>query len=273
MTSSAKPIATVATGRHLIWSVATAIAVSAHLGVGALALWRNEVPDTDDQPAGSIVMELSAIVTSSATATMSTAIGPESADSVASQPQSVAKPAEPIEQEVPIAEPSPTIPEPDLAVAKPVVETKPVAESKPDDRPEVRQETPAELSEASRAMAPPKIEAPPAQKSTAPEMGLSPREVRAKVTWHQTIASHLNRFKRYPADARGQAARGEVLVQFTTDRGGRVLSTSVARTSGSDLLDAEAIAMLWRAAPLPLPTTDIPGQTFTLTVPVVYRQR
>ena len=274
MTSTTSKLAQATAGGWLLWSGAAAIALSAHIGAGALTLWRNEAPDLDDLPPGSIVMELAPILTSPTTATVSPTIGPASEDSVASQPQVVSKPPEPLEQEVPIAEPSPTIPEPDLAVPERPPESKAVAEVKPDlPTPETSRDAPAEMSVASQAMAPPKIEAPAAPKSAAPEIGLSPRAARAKVTWHQSIAAHLNRFKRYPSDARGQDAKGEVLLQFSTDRAGRVLAASVVRTSGSEVLDTEALAMLRRAAPLPLPSADVAGETFTLTVPVVYRQR
>ena len=62
MTSAANTIAPIAAGRRLIWSAAAAIAISAHLGAGALALWRADEVDIDDQPAGSIVMELAPIL-------------------------------------------------------------------------------------------------------------------------------------------------------------------------------------------------------------------
>ena len=274
MTSASTSSATIETGRRVIWVAAAALAISAHVGVGALALWRSAVIDLDDQPAGNIVLELSPILASPSTEQPSTAVGPESTDSVASQPQSLTKPPQLQEQEVPVAQPSPTVPESDLAVPMPVTDAKPVTDQQADVRePEKQSETAAEVSVASQAMAPPKIEAPPAPKSTAPEVGVSPRVERAKATWHQAIAAHLNRFKRFPAEAQSQAAKGDVVVQFSIERSGRVLSASVVKTSGSQSLDTEAIAMLQRAAPLPIPSSDILGESFTMTVPVVFRRR
>ena len=269
------PAGTVETGSRAIWPLATAIALGAHLGLGALAMMQSEAPDLEDQPAGSIVLELAPVVTASANASAALALGPESVDSVASQPQSTAKLPEPAQTEVPVAQPSPSEPEPDLAVPVPVVEGKPVEHRDPDvRRPEAQSESAAELSVASQTMAPPKIEAAAVgPKSAAPETGVSPGAARAKLTWHQAIVVHLNRFKRFPADAAITVTKGEVVVQFAIERSGRVLSSSVVQSSGSAVLDAEAIAMLQRAAPLPRPSPDVLGESFTLTVPVVFRQR
>lgn len=256
-----------------IWAFAAVFALCGHAALGAYAIWPAQSLEFDDQPAGSIVLELSPFLTSAAAAAPAPAIGPESIDSLASAPQRAAQPRERVETEVPLAQPSPTLAEPDLAVRERVAEKTPVEKQEPDLPPEAQKESAAELSVASQAMAPPKVDAPVLEKSAAPAIGVTARALRAKLTWHQAIAVHLNRFKRFPADAGAAHAKGEVLVQFALDRAGTVLTSMVVRASGSAALDAEALAMLQRAMPFPRPDADVPGDTFTLAVPVVFRQR
>lgn len=57
------------------------------------------------------------------------------------------------------------------------------------------------------------------------------------------------------------------------DRNGRILSAGIARSSGSVLLDEEALAMIRRAEPLPPLPAEVAGTTLTLTVPVTFSLR
>lgn len=73
----------------------------------------------------------------------------------------------------------------------------------------------------------------------------------------------------YPAAARKAREQGVVHVRFTIDRNGRSLSSKVQRAAGA-LLDAAALEVLQRAAPLP-PMASMARQTLTITVPIEYR--
>ena len=66
---------------------------------------------------------------------------------------------------------------------------------------------------------------------------------------------------------------GTPVVQFTATRDGRVLSLQLARSSGSDLLDKEALALVERAQPLPAFTEDMPEATKAVLVPVQFSLR
>ena len=61
-----------------------------------------------------------------------------------------------------------------------------------------------------------------------------------------------------------------MLVRFTMDRSGRILSSRVEQGSGRALLDREALAMLQRAQPLPAPPADVVGATLELVTPVEF---
>ncbi|WP_439925939.1 energy transducer TonB [Nitrobacter sp. JJSN] len=62
--------------------------------------------------------------------------------------------------------------------------------------------------------------------------------------------SHLDRYKRYPNAARAQRVEGTALLSFEMDRGGRVLTYYLVRSSGWPELDDEVLAMIERASPL-----------------------
>jgi periplasmic protein TonB len=59
-----------------------------------------------------------------------------------------------------------------------------------------------------------------------------------------------------------------VLVGFSLDRSGMVLTQTVDTSSGHASLDAAALDMLDRAQPLPAPPPEIAGAVVQLTVPV-----
>ncbi len=83
-------------------------------------------------------------------------------------------------------------------------------------------------------------------------------------TWRGQVVAHLNRRKRHP----GGAAGGTASVSFTIDRSGRVLSARLIRSSGSAILDREAVALAHRASPVPAPPAGLGRGTVNLSVPV-----
>ncbi|AJZ91584.1 energy transducer TonB [Klebsiella michiganensis] len=96
-----------------------------------------------------------------------------------------------------------------------------------------------------------------------------------EVNWVGLLRQRLDRFKRYPAQALRQQARGVVYLSLTLNREGQVLSVTLEKSSGTPTLDREALALPARAAPLPAPTDDIaPGQPqITLTLPIRFDLR
>jgi protein TonB len=58
-----------------------------------------------------------------------------------------------------------------------------------------------------------------------------------------------------------------VIVAFTLDRSGKVVSSHLTKSSGSPVLDQEALAVLERASPLPAPPDELTGP-FDWTLPI-----
>ena len=86
--------------------------------------------------------------------------------------------------------------------------------------------------------------------------------------WQRQLLGRLQRFKRYPDLARARREEGVVHLTFAMDRAGRVISAGIARGSGFPELDAETLALVRRAEPLPASPPAMPGNPLTLTVPV-----
>jgi len=81
----------------------------------------------------------------------------------------------------------------------------------------------------------------------------------------------LARFQRYPAQAKG--ATGVVNLSFNIDRQGHVLNSQIIKSSGSAALDAEALSLLTRAAPLPPPPAAVPDSDLTFVIPIRFSLR
>jgi len=93
---------------------------------------------------------------------------------------------------------------------------------------------------------------------------------RVDSSWQTLLLKHLQRFKNYPSSAREHKAEGEALLAFTMDRNGHVLSRRIVRSSGHSDLDAEALAMVERAQPLPAFPVSMTEAQLDLTVPIFF---
>ena len=109
---------------------------------------------------------------------------------------------------------------------------------------------------------------PPAE--PAPQAG-SPAPSSAAPNWQGQLLAHLNRFKRYPDDARRRGQQGVVKLRFVVDGQGQVLSFELAERSASGSLDRATLEMIRRAQPLPAPPAELlQGGRLELVAPVVY---
>ena len=101
--------------------------------------------------------------------------------------------------------------------------------------------------------------------TTAP--ALAPRELPPVIArWQQAVVARLAHFQRYPAQAKG--ATGVANLRFSIDRQGHVLNSQIIKSSGSSVLDAEALFLLTRAAPLPPPPAAVPDTDLTFVLPI-----
>lgn len=89
------------------------------------------------------------------------------------------------------------------------------------------------------------------------------------MTWESLVKGHLNRYKKYPTDARRRARTGQAIVTFTVNASGRVQGNQLHTSSGTISLDREALAVLERAQPLPKPPAEILSDgRYSVTMPI-----
>jgi protein TonB len=86
--------------------------------------------------------------------------------------------------------------------------------------------------------------------------------------YNALVFGHLQRFKRYPREARG--ASGTTIVKFVLDRAGEVSEAAVTKSSGNTVLDQEALTILQRASPFPAFPKAKPGGRDTYIAPVSF---
>ena len=106
----------------------------------------------------------------------------------------------------------------------------------------------------------------------SPEEGAAASDARpgaidpaAGADYRERLLAHIQPFRRYPAqahardaDARGDA-RGIVQLVFMVDKGGSVMGVWVKTSSGVEILDAEAVATILRAQPMPRVPPGLPA--------------
>ena len=99
------------------------------------------------------------------------------------------------------------------------------------------------------------------------------RIIQIRDEWQRVLAAHIERFKRYPAEARSREEEGTARVAFTIDHEGRLLSSRIVQSSGSAMLDEETLTMLARAQPMPRPPEQLSDSEFSFVVPVRFTLR
>jgi periplasmic protein TonB len=85
--------------------------------------------------------------------------------------------------------------------------------------------------------------------------------------WRSELYAHIQRYKRYPEAARSRGDSGTASVSFTLDGGGRVVSARLVSSSGSSVIDEEAVSTIQRASPMPAPPS---GGSVSISVPMHY---
>ena len=106
---------------------------------------------------------------------------------------------------------------------------------------------------------------PPTPAMAARTKGGAPR---VEPSWQTGLVKHLQQFKRYPSEAQQRGEEGVVLLSFSVDRDGHVLSREVLHSSGYPALDDEVMSMIERAQPLPPFPPSMPEAKLDLTVPI-----
>jgi periplasmic protein TonB len=221
------------------WTLCFAAVVAAH---SLAALWfLPSHPDASEFDAGApvVMIELPEMVATSATPPSDLAPAPTEAESAPTPPkeEQTKPPEEVAEVALPIPEPP----------------------------------TPAPPTVASPPTADPSVTMPAVAALPTPGAEVVPAAVLKR--WESALVAHIERFKQYPAEARARDERGVARVAFSIDHEGRIIASHVVQSSGSAALDAESLAMLARAQPVPHPPAALPDSELSFVVPVRFNIR
>lgn len=122
-------------------------------------------------------------------------------------------------------------------------------------------------------VAPPQVPAAPplAAAVPPPQRQVQAADPNALAGYNRALAAAVNRHKRYPRIALMRQWQGTVVLQLNIGADGRVQEHHLARSSGHEALDQEALEMLREAMPLPALPAQLAGVSLSVDIPVVFR--
>jgi protein TonB len=171
------------------------------------------------------------------------------------------KPREPPKKPLPPVKPQP-IPISRAEAPPPA----PVRESEPPP--------PAVIAAAPRSSEPPPaFTAPPPPPPEPPKpKGPTDQEVdSARGNYGSLLSREFAKHKQYPRVAQMRGWQGTTRVELRIDANGNVISSVVSESSGFEVLDKQALEMVRKASPLPLPPETLRGREFAIIVPIAFR--
>lgn len=260
--------------QHVVRIVAAAaVVVALHLGGAALALVKLASQEQSMEDIGApMVVEFDAMPVAPEME-QAEATPAEDAQAAAAAPEVTEKLSAKKEDDTPTTQAAPYEVPPDLQLAQQNTQKQQneAEDGQPTEAMDAREQevAPSQAAAASQAAAP--MTTAQDERAAAPAEGSVSEAQVLPTGWQRAIMAHLGRHKRYPLEARQKHVEGEVLLRFTMDRTGKIRSASLSKPSGAPILDAEALAMLVRAQPLPALPTQVHGDQVELVVPINYR--
>lgn len=108
-------------------------------------------------------------------------------------------------------------------------------------------------------------------KNTATFSSNASAAISGKASWQSDVLAHLSRYKRYPREALRYRLEGISHVRFVVDHKGKVLTAELFASSGAKMLDREAMILISRAQPLPIPPAELlRNGVIELIAPIAY---
>lgn len=275
--------------RVATWALAAAATAGLHLAL-YLALTAREGAEPPPRPPetpAAVMVNLAPVPTAARSEIDNQAEGPPATatQEAAAPPEDVPPPIETVAPVPPlpqVANPqavlparpeTPKVAKPEKPPETPVKEPKPRKEFKPRKEPE-RQATerpkkpmPRDKERvASRAGGGPRSDRQTADRTAAPSAGEAVSDA-TRASWQGEVRSRIVRAKRFPGEAHGLT--GVAIVSVTITNAGGASGVRLVGSSGNAAFDAEAVAVIARAAPYPPPPG---GRAATLTVPINFRR-
>lgn len=196
--------------------------------------------------------------------------------------QSIAEAAPVIPPEPPVvaetapaaeAAPLPPAPAPSVVVAAPPLPPPPMVRPVEAKKPPEIAATPIKprpvlvASRAPVAMPAAALAPPAAAAMSDPSPTPGPAEI--SVDWQRQLIEWLRANQRYPEDARRRNLTGKTQIRFVVERDGAVTDVAILRSSGSELLDNAARALL-TGAHLPAFPASMPQDAVPVSLPISF---
>ena len=264
--------------RSLGWAAAVLLMLSVHVGLYLALTQRSEKPSPPQEMPAAIMIDMSPEPTVAKSEVDNDKDGPVAADTPEAEPDPVDETPPPPDPEAVLEAPPPqVVPQ---AVLPPTLpkKVKP-PEPKPREKPPERKppEKPRPLkkpvqkkphpSAASQSGGGPKSDQQNANRTAAAAAGSAVSQA-SRATWQNEMRARIVRAQRFPPSASG--AVGVAVVSVTFAANGSVTGARLIASSGNAALDAEAVAVMYRAAPFPPPPG---GKAITQTIPLNFNRR
>jgi len=241
----------------LRWGIAGALILAAHAGLIATYMLLRK-PEAISAGAPVVMVELAPAPAAPEVAPQD--LQPETPMQQADQPpepQVTPKveeppPPPPVVAKAEVVEPPPAPPPPVKAEVPP-------EPPKPKTEPERKKPPMPKTTAGAKAQA-------KAEAASAPRVGANGSSP-VPPDWRNLVYAQILRNKR----PNPSSARGSTLVNFTLDRGGHVVARRVAQSSGNSELDAEAVAMIMRAQPLPAFPASMTQARQNMAIPINFK--
>ena len=113
--------------------------------------------------------------------------------------------------------------------------------------------------------------APISTAALAPSTSTTPVTRKPDYGWLSgVLLPRIEALKQYPIDARLKHAEGRVVVRIVIQEDGQILSATIAKSSGHDILDQAALETIRKASPIML-TQPLEKSQITIQVPLSYQ--
>lgn len=256
------------------WAVAGLLTLGLHVGLYLALTRETEPPPAPVELPAAVMIDMSPEPTVVKSEVDNASEGPPAADAQQVEPEPEEAPPPPDPEPVVEAPPPPPEVKPQavLPPKPPKQEVKKSAPKPPEKK--VEKEKPKKPVRkkdkpimASRSGGGPRSDQQTANRTAASSAGAAVSQA-SRATWQNEMRARIVRAKRFPPGAFG--AVGVAVVSVTFSGTGSVSGARLIASSGNAALDAEAVAVMYRAAPFPPPPG---GQAVTQTIPLNFNRR
>ena len=90
-------------------------------------------------------------------------------------------------------------------------------------------------------------------------------------SYSSLLANAIAKYKQYPKIAQMRGWQGTVIADLEIDSKGSVVSVKIKKSSTYEVLDNEALEMIKKASPFPMPPESLRGKNFNVLVPISFK--